>query len=203
MGRVNALSLEHAILGLLNQHPRSGYDLKTRCFDGPLKPFWGADQAQIYRTLDRLERERLVASRRKRQAGRPDRKLYEITHSGRESLGAWLATPPNAPVARDPFLLQLLFGSSCTDEDLLGLFEARREEHQSRLDELRERSAALAADHTLPDRTATLGQTAFDGAIARERATVDWLDDCIEAIRSGVLSGSDDSGIGQRHLFGT
>lgn len=200
---MNALSLEHAILGLLNQHPRSGYDLKTRCFDGPLKPFWGADQAQIYRTLDRLERERLVSSRRKRQSGRPDRKLYEITHSGRESLGEWLVTPLPAPASRDPFLLQLQFGSSCSDEHLLGLFEARREEHQSRLDELRVRASELAADHSLSDRTATLGQTAFDGAIARERATVDWLDDCIEAIRAGALSGSEDPGIGQRHLFGT
>ncbi len=197
------MSLEHAILGLLNEHPRSGYDLKTRCFDETLRRFWSADQAQIYRTLDRLQATKSVTSRRRKQAGRPDRKLFEITQSGREILGRWLSDQHAIPAQRDPFLLQLYFGSHCPDELLVTLLAAQRAQHQTRLDDLRGLSAQLAAESHTSDRSSVLRQTAFDGAIARERASIDWLDECIEAAKDGVLPGSEDPGIGQRHLFGT
>lgn len=196
------MSLEHAILGLLSQRPRSGYDLKTRCFDTQLSPLWAADQAQIYRTLERLREARLVSVTRKRQTGRPDRRIYEITRPGVEALGAWLATPLSPPPHRDPFLLQLYFGADSSDDSLLGVLEARRTMHQSSLERLRGGAEELARDETLSDREQTLRQTAFDGAILRERATVEWLDDCIHAVREGALAGSSDQGTGQRHLFG-
>ena len=50
------MSLGHAILGFLNREPMTGYDLKTRCFDDDAAHFWTADQAQVYRTLDRSPR---------------------------------------------------------------------------------------------------------------------------------------------------
>lgn len=196
------MSLDHAILAFLNEAPGTGYDLKTRCFDAALSPLWTADQAQIYRTLDRLAAARQVSAARKRSAGRPDRKVYEITHAGREALWAWLGSAAPLPASRDPFFLQLYFGASQTDESLLEVMSERRSAHQSRLDELRSSSAVLAADHDSSERTMTLRQTALDGLIARERATVDWLDDCIEAVSQGALPGSEIDGIGQRHLFG-
>jgi len=197
------VSLDHAILGFLGEHPRSGYDLKTRCFDRHVHPFWTADQAQVYRTLDRLQRANLVSVTRRRQSGKPDRKIYEITYAGREELASWLSSELASPPLRDPFFLQLYFGASLDDGALLGLLTARRASHQSRLDELRSLSSALASDHAVPERTMTLRQTACDGAIARERASIDWLDDCIEAVGQGALPGSDVGGIGQRHLFGS
>lgn len=196
------MSLDHAILGLLYERPRSGYDLKTRCFEGPLKPLWSADQAQIYRTLDRLEKAGHVSSRRKRQAGKPDRRVYEITHPGREALWDWMSSAAPLPPMRDPFLLQLYFGALLNDDALVNLLAQRREDHQARLQELRERATVEASAVGVSDRDAVLRQTAFDGAISRERASVDWLDDCIEAAAQGALPGSND-GIGQRHLFGS
>lgn len=196
------MSLEHAILGLLAEHPRSGYDLKRRCFDGPLSPLWTADQAQIYRTLGRLEDTKLVASRRKRQVGKPDRLTYELTGTGCETLTDWLATPVAPMQARDPFLLQLYFAAPLDDEAILTVLEAERVRRQESLERLRTAAAELAADDSVADRTATLRQTAFEGAAARERAVIDWLDDCIEAVREGALPGSTAAGFGQRQLFG-
>ena len=80
------MSLDAAILGFLGERPRSGYDLKTRCFDGVARDFWTADQAQIYRTLERLQAAKLVRSSRKRQTGKPDRKVYSVTAAGSASL---------------------------------------------------------------------------------------------------------------------
>jgi DNA-binding PadR family transcriptional regulator len=105
------VSLDHAILGFLSERPRSGYDLKVRCFDDLARALWSADQAQIYRTLDRLRREGLVASTRKRSAGRPDRIVYDTTPAGRAELTRWLSSSDPLPRVRDAFLLRLLFAS--------------------------------------------------------------------------------------------
>lgn len=196
------MSLELAILGFLSQRPRSGYDLKTRCFAGPLSGFWSADQAQIYRTLDRLSSDRFVAARRKKQAGRPDRKIYEITHAGREELARLLAERPSLPPTRDPFLVQLYFAHHLDDDSLDAVLEERRRHHQTRLDELRVSATDLANDKEIAPRDRVLRQTAIDGAIAQQRSAIDWLDECVDAVRAGALPGSPSDATGQRHLFG-
>jgi PadR family transcriptional regulator, regulatory protein AphA len=196
------VSLDLAILGFLSSHPKTGYELKTRCFSGPAGALWAADQAQIYRTLDRLAKDGQVSVTRRRQAGKPDRKVYELTRAGTEALDEMLAAVAAPPPLRDPFLLQLYFGHTLDDDALVEILTARREAHQQRLDELRELSDELSKDHSLAPRDAVLRHTAFDGAIAQQRALIDWLDDCVEAASDGALPGSN-RGIGQRHLFGS
>jgi DNA-binding PadR family transcriptional regulator len=180
------LSLDHAILGFLAERERSGYDLKTRCFDAEARPFWTADQAQIYRTLERLQASGLVRVRRKRQSGRPDRKLFSITDAGHAELHRWLASPEPLPSAREAFLLHLYFGGGLADSDLLGVLRARRVGHQERLDSLR-----VQAGHALRGigggRERPLRSMALDGAIVAQRAAIDWLDDCIEMVEAGSL----------------
>ena len=53
------MELKHAILGLLSIQPMSGYDL-NRAFSNTVAHFWYADQSQIYRTLDKLDRKSVV-----------------------------------------------------------------------------------------------------------------------------------------------
>lgn len=180
------MSLELAILGLLGERPSSGYELKTRCFNGPLRPLWAADQAQIYRTLDRLARSGHVSSTRRRQTGRPDSRLYEITAAGREALSSRLAEHLPVVHPKDPLLLHLYFGGSLPDEKLLEMLEERRAHHMAQLAELESTAAGLEAEST-SSRVAVLRQTAFDGAAERERALVRWLDDCIYALDEGAL----------------
>lgn len=49
------MSLPHAILGLLNYMPMTGYDLKN-FFDDSIDFFWSAQMSQIYRELKNLEK---------------------------------------------------------------------------------------------------------------------------------------------------
>lgn len=197
------MSLEHAILGFLNAHARSGYDLKTRCFDVEVRAFWSADQAQIYRTLERMKGAHLVKATRRRQSGKPDRKVYEITPAGLEALALWEATAAPLSPPRDAFLLQVYFAGAASDETIVALLSSRRTAHQTRLEELRDEAVALSRDHTVPARTAAMRQAAYDGAIATERASIDWLDDILEAIADGLLPGSEVSEPGtQNPLFG-
>jgi DNA-binding PadR family transcriptional regulator len=180
------LSLDHAILGFLAERERSGYDLKTRCFDTEARSWWTADQAQIYRTLERLKGAGLVRVRRRRQSGRPDRKLFSITDAGLAELHRWLASPEPLPSPREAFLLHLYFGAGLADAELLGVLRARRAGHQERLDSLRvQASEALGSAGSGRDRP--LRSMALDGSIVEQRAAIDWLDDCIEMVEAGSL----------------
>jgi DNA-binding PadR family transcriptional regulator len=186
------MSLGHAILGFLNRSPMTGYDLKTRCFDETASHFWAADQAQIYRTLERLEAKGLLTSDIEVQHGRPDRRVYEVTDAGREALKDWLAQPRELPAVRDPLLVQLFFSGELPDQDILSLLTAARREHRERLDIMRKQLAkeSTRLHHNASQKrdSAVRGFT-LQAELARERAAVDWLDDCIESVRTGLPGG--------------
>jgi DNA-binding PadR family transcriptional regulator len=181
------MSLEAAIMGFLAEQPRSGYDLKTRCFAEEAAAFWTADQAQIYRTLERLQSSGMVACTRQRQMGKPDRKVYRLTPAGAAALATWLATPFATPAPRDAFLLQLFFSAALADDEITANLSARRSAHQARLEELRREVTSPNELPALSERSRLLRDAAFDGAIAHERASIDWLDDTIDAIESDRL----------------
>lgn len=174
-------------MGFLSTEESTGYDLKTRCFDRLASHYWTADQAQIYRTLDRLEQQGLVSSKLQIQRGRPDRNVYRLTEAGRENLDGWLEDHHPAPPNRDPFLIQIAFADHLSDSATLELLSRAREEHQRRLETLR--SAASRLDEGSTDgagRGVMLERMTFDAALAKERATIDWLDDCIDSIRGAA-----------------
>ena len=179
------MSLDHAIMGFLSSEESTGYDLKTRCFDRLANHYWTADQAQIYRTLDRLEQQGLVSSRLQVQRGKPDRNVYRLTSAGRENLDGWLRDYHPAPPNRDPFLIQIAFADRLADSATLELLAHAREERQTRLEALRSHVARLtdgSSDST--DREMMLERMTYDAALAKERATIDWLDDCADSIRA-------------------
>ena len=81
------MSLEHAILGFVNERARSGYDLK-KAFDATVAHIWPAKQSQIYLTLARLNKAGLIELRVVQQDGKPNRKVYHITRAGEGALRA-------------------------------------------------------------------------------------------------------------------
>jgi len=181
------MTLENAILGFLEREPMTGYDLKTRCFDAAAGHVWTADQAQVYRTLERLSKRGLVRSRVIPQRGKPDRRLFRITPKGREVLLAWLRGPQAATAARDPFLMRVLMAGDLTDEEIAALLNRARDEYQSRLDSLRAEAAApvpscAAAD----DRGAELYRMTLGAAMSATRSAIDWIDDCTERVSRGL-----------------
>lgn len=183
------MSLDHAIMGFLSSEDSTGYDLKTRCFDRLASHYWTADQAQIYRTLDRLERQGLVSAKLQVQRGRPDRNVYKLTAAGRKSLDGWLEDYHPAPPNRDPFLIQIAFADHLSDSATLELFARAREERQTRLEALRSHATKLGEEsEDGTNRGVMLERMTYDAALARERATIDWLDDCVESIRATTTS---------------
>ncbi len=101
--------LRFALLGLLAEGPRHGYELK-KAFEAMLAGTWQVNIGQIYSTLARLERDGLVVARKQPQELLPDRKVYTLTEKGRQTLQEWLARPllPPARLKVDFFLKFLL-----------------------------------------------------------------------------------------------
>lgn len=116
MARVNPT--EFAILGLIAEEPRSGYDIKKEV-EERLSHFWSQSYGHIYPMLRRLHERGLVAKTLERQDGRPDRKVYSLTDEGREALEAWFAEPPPPQRPRNELLLRIFLGRHAPAEHLL------------------------------------------------------------------------------------
>jgi PadR family transcriptional regulator, regulatory protein PadR len=77
--------LRPCLLLLLREKQAHGYDLLERVQQ---MGFEGVDPGGLYRTLRRLERERLVSSSWEPSESGPQRRIYEITRRGMEELHA-------------------------------------------------------------------------------------------------------------------
>jgi PadR family transcriptional regulator AphA len=183
----HAVTLENAILAFLDREPMTGYDLKTRCFDEAVGHLWTADQAQVYRTLERLAKRGLVHSKLVPQRGKPDRRIFSITSRGRTALTTWLRDDQDPAPVRDPLLLRLTLAGSLPDGELLGVLSHARDGYQTRLDALREEATGTPPRCAAPDeRGAELYRMTLGAAMSATRTAIDWIDDCSDRIANGL-----------------
>ncbi|MGO0060829.1 PadR family transcriptional regulator [Brevibacillus fluminis] len=98
----------YAVLGMLSVHSMSGYDIKKQIEKG-IGNFWSEGYAQIYPILKQLEEEGLAICEVERQEGKPDRKVYTITETGRAVFMRWLTEPIGQYPMRIEVLLKLFF----------------------------------------------------------------------------------------------
>jgi len=168
------MSLPHAILGLLNITPMTGYELKHEAFDSTIAHFWQADQAQIYRTLDRMEQDGWLESDIEVQTERPNKRIYRITEAGRAELLRWLHRQQPLPVHREPFLVQMFFAGQLESAAILDQIAHQREAHQAILDRYLQIPMPPLNDAEL-DREHTFWRLTLEMGIAMERMYLDWL----------------------------
>ena len=85
--------LERAVLGLLLDRPRTGYDLR-RLFDAtPIGNFSGGPGA-IYPALRRLAARRLIGVVRRPRASNRPKALFRLSAAGRRAIVRWLRQVP-------------------------------------------------------------------------------------------------------------
>ena len=124
------MSLDHILLGLLRD-PATGYDLK-RTFRERIRHFWSAELSQIYPTLKRLERRRMLRSRVEPSPRGPNRKVYSLTDAGRGELLRWLRAGPAVGTERFAYLAQLYFMDAIDDLRETRAFMTRLRDHLDR-----------------------------------------------------------------------
>lgn len=100
------MALRHAVLAALMEGKASGYQLAKR-FDVSVANFWSATPQQLYRELERLEREGLLRGRVVEQQRRPNKRVFTLTAAGREELHAFIAVPARPTAIRDDLLVKL------------------------------------------------------------------------------------------------
>src|SRR5512147_1440858 len=105
------MSVRHAVLGLLAQRPRHGYELRA-AFEAVVggEENWDVKPAQIYTTLARLEESGMVAEDSIAQNAGPERRIYAITPDGLKTLKEWFGDGVAYEHQRDEFFLKLMVG---------------------------------------------------------------------------------------------
>ncbi|HXX34505.1 MAG TPA: PadR family transcriptional regulator [Thermodesulfobacteriota bacterium] len=126
------MSLPYALLGLINYQPTTGYELKAT-FNKSVHFFWNATLPQIYRTLNQMEKKGWLTLTLEHQNGKPSRKVYHITKSGRKEFKRWLAEPPEMPELRNAMLIKIFFGSQMKLSQFAAHLRAWREYHANLL----------------------------------------------------------------------
>lgn len=175
----DGVALEHAILVSLAERSASGYDLARR-FDASIGQFWSASHQQIYKVLARMEADGWVRGEVEPQAGKPDRKVYEITDDGHAELDRWAARPSTREALRSDFAVKLR--GFRDREAVLADTEARRASHVARLAEYEASEARFYPDPSRlsgPDLGSWL---ALRGGIIGERQGIAWCDEILRAL---------------------
>lgn len=108
------MGIKEGILTLLADAPKYGYQLK-REFEMATGEAWTLNVGQVYTTLQRLERDKLVVPD---EAAEEGHQRYLITDLGRGAVSEWMANPVERSVAnRDALSIKVLLSmtSGVTD----------------------------------------------------------------------------------------
>jgi DNA-binding PadR family transcriptional regulator len=165
--------MRHAVLALLADQPAHGYEIKRALeerFGTVIAPL---NAGQVYMTLQRLQRDELVADDAVAQSGRPDKRVYRLTAAGREALQEWLGAPSAPTKLRDDFFMKLVLAHSMGLAEPAELIARQRETYLRALGEL---------ERVLSDADGTTGLV-VEGAALHLEADLKWLDRCEEVLR--------------------
>ena len=105
-------------LSFLYTQDASGYEIRKLCTEGGGAYFVEASFGSIYPALAKLEDDGLVTSRIEHQDGKPSKKIYSITETGRTAFCDALHEPLGDDIFRSPFLLFARF-AHLLDADLV------------------------------------------------------------------------------------
>ena len=133
--------MKFAILAALLEGEFSGYDL-AKSFDASVANFWQTTPQQLYRELERLSAEGMIAARVVEQERRPNKRMFRLTPAGRHALHEFTATPVQPTTIRDDLLVKVQ-GSDAGDADaVIAAIEERMDWSRAKLarfERLRER----------------------------------------------------------------
>ncbi|MEO1296500.1 MAG: PadR family transcriptional regulator [Cyanobacteria bacterium J06636_16] len=125
------MALAHTILTFLSEQPSSGYDI-SKCLEEKVC-CWKASPQQIYREINKMEAQQLLACELLPQVGRPNKKVCIITEAGRQELRRWHLEPTDPVPIREDLLVKVLGGAYLPNATLIQEICRRREVHLEQL----------------------------------------------------------------------
>lgn len=183
------MSLEHLLLAMLEK-PSTGYALK-REIDGGVRYFWSAELAQIYPTLQSLEKRGWLRSEKEPSAQGPPRRVYTRTAAGTRHLHRWLQAEPIMGTERFAYIGQLIYLYQLKDLRVtLRFMQQLRAKQAANLEVLEAAQRAI-----LPSPSGLLQDMSDEGfhgwlslglGIHAISARVSWCDEVIPKIRQRI-----------------
>jgi DNA-binding PadR family transcriptional regulator len=163
------MTVRQSLLAILDQGPCYGYQLRAE-FGRRTGSTWPLNVGQIYTTLDRLERDGLVAKGHTDAQGHV---YWTITDAGRAEARDWLAVPVRrASGTRDELALKLAIAATLPGVDVGEVIRTQRASTTAQLAELA--ATAFGGD---PDSPEGLAWTlVVDSMIVQAEAELRWLD---------------------------
>jgi PadR family transcriptional regulator AphA len=126
------MALKYVLLGLIDIHPMSGYDI-VKAFDYAALFYWHATHTQVYRTLKQLEKDGWIAGEVVHQTDNPSKRVFSITEAGREAMESWVREEPELPGFKHAFLIKFTYSAGLSREELLMQLNQYEEKLRARL----------------------------------------------------------------------
>ncbi|MDE1514983.1 MULTISPECIES: PadR family transcriptional regulator [Vibrio] len=172
------MSLPHVILTVLSTRDATGYDI-TKEFSASIGYFWKASHQQVYRELNKMGEQGLVTCVLQPQEGKPDRKIYSITQTGRSALGEWFEQPTAHPTVRDEFSAKLMACSIQSAEPYRLQLTELVEESRKLVAHYQEIEAAYYATPRLLDKAQRLERLTLRRNLLVRQAWIQWADEVL------------------------
>ena len=185
------MSIRHALLALLSEGPKYGLQLRQE-FEARTGEVWPLNVGQVYTTLQRLERDGLVASDDAVEDG--PQKGFRITPEGAQELARWLRTPPDlSSPPRDELVIKVLIAFRLPGVDVHEVVQAHRRYLVQLMQEWT-RLKEYAADRDLEF------ALVVDAELFRLDSVIRWLDAAEGRIRRANLEPLDPAAAGLPRL---
>ncbi|MFP5313404.1 MAG: PadR family transcriptional regulator [Actinomycetes bacterium] len=166
------MSIRHSLLALLQDQPRYGYQLRVE-FENRTGATWPLNIGQVYTTLDRLERDAMVAKEGDDGEGHV---VYSITPAGKAEVNTWFSAPVernNPP--RNELAITLALAVTLPGVDVQAIIQAQRVASIRALQDYTRARRDTAASQRSTD---TAWLLVLDSLIFQTEAEVRWLDLC-------------------------
>jgi PadR family transcriptional regulator, regulatory protein AphA len=176
------VSLRHALLGALADHPRTGYGL-LKHFEQSLAYAWPASHSQIYPELARLRDQGLIEQT---ASGPRGSRTYALTGAGLTEVRTWLReTEPDRRV-RNEATLRTFFLWLLEPDEALAQLERERAYWSGILAELE----AIGDEPPGTSRKERAFRLALEGGLTTVQARLDWIEHAIAEVSSPAWHGA-------------
>lgn len=132
------MSVRRLCLAMLSEGDATGYEIRKEATSGCFSYFEDASYGSIYPALAKLEKEGLVTMREEKQSGKPARKVYSITQTGRDALLDMLREDLPPDIYRSPFLLVAMSAEQVGGKAIRRAIDLQIEQTRHKLQQLSE-----------------------------------------------------------------
>lgn len=178
------MSLSHALLTSLLEHPSTGIELARR-FDRSMGYFWQATHQQIYRELNSMLQKGWISTLEQADyTGR--KKTYQVEPLGRTELAEWMLKQSPPAQLREELMVRLRAEAQLGQHTVLAELQRHLQLHQQNLKTYEQIFAKDFAtgktdqvQHSPEERTRYIHKMILQLGIDLEKGWIQWLDQLI------------------------